>query len=114
MNKLQVIDLFGIIKRTYPSFDSSPQSLEHHAKYLQDFPFETARDHVERHILTERFPPTIADIRGRLGDQMDAQRSKEAAATHLANLDVWGAADTPPPLDYWERGRRLLRGEGNV
>jgi hypothetical protein len=114
VNKLQVIDLFGIIKRTYPSFDSSPQSVDHHAKYLQDFPFETAREHVERHILSDRFPPTIADIRGRLGDQMDAQRSKDAAAAHFANLDAWGAAGSPPPPDYWELGRRLLRGEADA
>lgn len=110
MNKLQVIDLFGLIKRTYPGFDSSPQSVDHFTKYLQDFPIEVARENLEKHILTERFPPTIADIRGRLGDHMEAQRSKDAAAAHFANLDAWSAAGTPPPPDYWERGRRLIRG----
>ncbi|MGI2294145.1 hypothetical protein [Paenibacillus sp. GXUN7292] len=111
MNKLQVIDLFGIIKRSYPGFDASPLNVEHFAKYLQDFPYETACENVEKYILTERFAPTIADIRGKLGDQMDSQRSKDAAAAHFANLDVWGAENIPPPAGYWERGRRLLRGE---
>ncbi|MHA6484497.1 hypothetical protein ACX1C1_21605 [Paenibacillus sp. strain BS8-2] len=114
MNKLQVIDLFSIIKRTYPSFDSSTPSVDHHAKYLHDFSFDAARENVEKHLLSERFPPTIADIRGRLGDQMDAQRSKDAAEAHFANLNIWGAADTSPPPDFWDRGRRILKGEANA
>ncbi|RJX40900.1 hypothetical protein D3P09_02445 [Paenibacillus pinisoli] len=114
MNKLQVIDLFGIIKRSYPGFDASPQNVEHYSKYLQDFPYETAYENVEKYILSERFAPTIADIRGKLGDQMDSQRSKEAAAAHIANLEVWGTDSTPPPANYWERGRQLLRGGANA
>lgn len=111
MNKLQVIDLLAIVKRTYPNFDTSAQSIEHHAKYLKDYPFEVALENVEKHILTERFPPTIADIRGRLGDQMESQRSKATAAEHFARLDAWGANNTPPPEDYWESIKRKLRGE---
>lgn len=114
MNKLQVIDLFRLIKRTYPNFDTSAANVEHYAKYLQDFSFEAAVDHLDKYILTERFPPTIADIRGRLGDQMDAQRSKDAAAAHFANLDTWGAASTPPPEGYWQQVMQKLRGDAGA
>lgn len=111
MKESEVIDLIKIIRQAYPTFDSSAESVRHHFKYLRDFSFEAALENVEKHILTERFPPTIADIRGRLGDQMESQRSKATAAEHFARLDAWGANNTPPPEDYWESIKRKLRGE---
>ncbi|RJX40065.1 hypothetical protein D3P09_11870 [Paenibacillus pinisoli] len=109
MNKLQLIDLFGIIKRTYPSFDISQPSIEHYAKYLQDFPYETACANMEKYMLTERFPPTIADIRGRAGDLKDSERSKAVAAEHMAKLDAWGTG-SHPPSGYWKQVMNNLRG----
>lgn len=114
MTRDDVIEIVAELIENYPSFDDSEANIDRHYKYLHDFSFDAAMKNVQEYIKTNRFPPTIADIRGRLGDQMDAQRSKEAAAAHFANLDAWGAAGSPPPPDYWERGRRLLRGEANV
>ena len=110
MNRLQVIDLFSLIKRTYPGFDASPQNVDHFAKYLLDYPFDAALENVERHIMTERFPPTIADIRGRLGDQLDSQRSKEEAEAFFAQVELWRQNSSPPPDGYWQRVRQQLRG----
>nr|WP_275901159.1 hypothetical protein [Paenibacillus periandrae] len=98
-----------VIKRRYPSFDTSPENVRDHAKYLRDFPFEAALENVEKYILTDRFPPTIADIRGRLGDLQDSQRSKDEAAAFQAKLDQWAADDRPPPNGYWERVRQKLQ-----
>ncbi|MFD2116372.1 hypothetical protein ACFSTH_08195 [Paenibacillus yanchengensis] len=113
MTKNEVILIIAELVENYPNFDSGDENIDRHYKYLSDFPFEAAMQNVQEHIKTNRFPPLIADIRGRLGDQMDGQRSKDATAAHFANLDAWGADGTPPPEGYWEHGRRLLRGEAD-
>lgn len=111
MNRSEVIRIMEVIKRTYPSFDVSAASIDHHFQRLQDFPYEAAAENVERHVLTERFPPVIADIRGRLGDQLDSQRSKADAATYEAQLEVWreSSCTNPPPPGYWDAVRAKLR-----
>ncbi|MBO9609186.1 MAG: hypothetical protein J7639_24745 [Paenibacillaceae bacterium] len=112
MDKAEVIDLLKVIKRNYANFDTSVESIEYHLKRLQDFPFEAAAENVERHILTERFPPVIADIRGRLGDQLDSQRSKAEAAEFEAQLESWriNSSLQPPPSGYWDEVRAKIQG----
>lgn len=107
----QVAELFKIIKRNYPSFDASVEHVKESLKYLEDFPFEAARENVDRHILTEKFPPTIAEIRGRLGDQIESQRSKEATASYFAQIELWKKNASPPPEGMRERIHALLRGD---
>lgn len=107
----EVMLIIAELVENYPSFDDSDENIDRHYKYLSDFPFDAAMQNVQEHIKTNRFPPLIADIRGRLGDQMDAQRSKDAAQDHFAKLDAWIAEGSPPPEGYWERGRKAIRGE---
>lgn len=111
MNKLEVIELLKILKRTYPAVDVSAEGVAHYEKYLLGFPFETARENVEKHIMTDRFPPTIADIRGRLGDQLENQKSKMEAESHIAQMELSHRCNVPPPIGYWEHTRKLIRGE---
>lgn len=110
MNRAEVIDLFIEIKQEYPQFVDSDEEIDRHLKYLKDFPFEAALRNVEKHILTNKWPPGISEIRGSLGEQIERERMKAATAEYFAKLDSWGANSTPPD-GYWERGRRLLRGE---
>ncbi|CAI6087214.1 hypothetical protein [Cohnella sp. JJ-181] len=112
MNRSEVIRIMEVIKRTYPSFDVSAASIDHYAKRLLDFPFDAALENVERHVLTERFPPVLADIRGRLGDQLDSQRSKTEAAAYEAQLEAWrsGSLASPPPPGYWDEVKAKIRG----
>ncbi|AKG36124.1 replicative helicase loader/inhibitor [Paenibacillus durus] len=109
MSKAEVAKLVRAIKANYPGYDSSGENIDRLCRYLKDFPYEAAAKNVRQHILTERFPPNVAEIRGRLGDQLDSQRSKEAAAEHFAQLDAWGADNTPPPEGYWESMKQKLR-----
>jgi Loader and inhibitor of phage G40P. len=109
-----VIEIIAELIENYPSFDDSEDNIDRHYKYLQDFPFEAAMKNVQEYIKTNRFPPTIADIRGRLGDQMDSQRSKDAAAAHFESLDSWSANDEPPPAGYWESMKEKLRGDADA
>ncbi|MEI7027569.1 replicative helicase loader/inhibitor [Paenibacillus sp. y28] len=113
MNRAEVIELFIEIKQEYPNFDDSDEEINRHLKYLQDFPFETAMENVVRHIKTNKWPPGIADIRGRLGDQLESQRSKEQAQAYFAKLDAFEANHAPPPEGYWEALRRRLQGGGH-
>lgn len=114
MKKAEVIDLFIEIKQEYPFFDDSDANIERHLGYLKDFPFDVALSNVRAHIASDsKRAPGIADIRGRLGDQLEAQKSKDAALDHFANLDAWIAGSAPPPEGYWERGRKAIRGEAN-
>jgi len=111
VNKSEVIELLKTLRRTYPVVDTSVEGVEHYYKYLRDFPYATARENIDRYILTEKFPPTIADIRGRLGDQLDSQRSKEEADAYFAQIDLWNRTGSPPPDGYWENVRAKLRGD---
>ncbi|CAM3708313.1 replicative helicase loader/inhibitor [Cohnella lubricantis] len=111
MDRADVIELFIELKTAYPNFDDSDENIDLHFKYLKDFPFGDAMKNVEKHILTERFPPTIADIRGRLGDLADSQRSKEAAESFAAQIELWKRNAAPPPDGYWETMKAKLRGD---
>jgi len=114
MEMAEVISLMKVIKRSYPQFDTSPDSVQHHFKFLRDFPSEVALGNIESHIRTERFPPTIADIRGRLGDRLDSKRSKDETAAYFAQLDEWERNASPPPPGWLDGIRAKLRGEVKV
>jgi len=107
----EVIGLMKVIKRSYPQFDTSAESVNHHFKYLQDFPFGAALDNIESHVRTERWPPTIADIRGRVGDLMDSQRSKAETAAYFAQLDEWERNASPPPAGWADAIKAKLSGD---
>ncbi|QJD87882.1 replicative helicase loader/inhibitor [Cohnella herbarum] len=112
MNRVEVIDLLMEIKEEYPFFDVSDENIERHFRYLKDFPFEAAMRNVEQYIKTDsKKHPGIADIRGRLGDQLDSQRSKEETANYFAQLEASRLCNSPPPTGYWEHMRTLIRGE---
>lgn len=113
MKKADVIELIAELVDNYSNFDGSEENIERHYKYLQDFPFEAAMKNIENHIRTNQYPPTIAEIRGRLGDQLDIQRSKVETAAFETQLEKWSKDNTPPPAGYWEHGRKLLRGDSD-
>ncbi|WP_374019040.1 hypothetical protein ABU162_04635 [Paenibacillus thiaminolyticus] len=108
----EAAELFKIIKRHYPNFDGSVQNVKENFRYLKDFPFEVAIDNVDKHIMTERFPPTIADIRGRLGEQIERNRMKQETDEYFDRLDAWRENAAPPPPGNLERVRALVKGEG--
>lgn len=110
MEKADVKEIVAELVENYPSFDGSDENIDRLYKYLHDFPFAAAMQNVEEHIKTNRFPPTIADIRGRLGDQLESQRSKEAAAAHMAQIELARKCDVPPPIGYWEHLIVVARG----
>lgn len=114
MNKAEVAMLVRAIKANYPGFDSSSENIDRLTGLLRDFPYEVALGNVRQHILTERFPPNVAEIRGRLGEQLERERMREATEQHFENLEAWSAAAKPPPAGYWEEVKRRIRGEADA
>lgn len=113
MELVEVARLYKHIKKHFPFFDGSTEKArEDHERYLKSFPAEVAWANIDQHIKVETVTPGIAHIRGRLGDQIDSQRSKDAAATFESNLQHWQALDEPPPPDYWQQMRKMIKGDG--
>ncbi|CAH1190350.1 hypothetical protein PAECIP111893_00288 [Paenibacillus plantiphilus] len=111
MEVIEIAELYKHIKKHFPFFDASLAKVKEDHKYLKHFPADAARTNIDQHILTETVTPGIAHIRGRLGDQLDSQRSKRQAEEYDAQLNEWSEIDSPPPEGYWERTRKLLRGD---
>ncbi|MFF2016254.1 MULTISPECIES: hypothetical protein [Paenibacillus] len=114
MNKLEVAKLYKEIKKRYANFDASLQAVEEDLGMLHDIPYDVAYSNVRQHIMTSDFPPKISQIRGRLGEQIERERMKEATTQHFQNLDAWSTASKPPPAGYWDDVRRKIRGEANA
>lgn len=103
MNKAEVAKLVRAIKANYPGYDSSGENIDRLCRYLHDFPYEAAVENVRQHILTERFPPNIAEIRGRIGDQIDRDRMREQTREMFDEWDRKAARAVPPPSGLKER-----------
>lgn len=112
MTRDDVYELFEEIKQEYPFFDVSDENIDRHYRYLKDFPLEAAMRNVEQYIKSDsKKHPGIADIRGRLGDQIESQRSKDETASYFAQLEASRMCNVPPPAGYWDHMRTLIRGE---
>lgn len=114
MDKAQVYDLLIEIKENYPNFDVSPENVDRHLKYLHDFSFEAAMQNVDEHVKTGKYYPNIAEIRGRLGEQIEREQMKVLTEQHFANLDTWSTNSKPPPEGYWDDVKRKIRGKANA
>lgn len=102
MNRVEVIELFIEIKQEYSNFDDSDDEIDRHLRYLKDFPYQTALENVEQHIQTSKWPPGIAEIRGRLGEQLERQRMREETQAYFAKLELWKRTAVPPPAGMRE------------
>ncbi|KAF6569059.1 hypothetical protein G9G53_22465 [Paenibacillus sp. EKM206P] len=109
MNRADVMRLFIVISESYPAFDISPENEERHLKYLRDIPFEVAIQNVEQHIMTNKFYPTIAEIRGRLGEQIERDRLRAETAGYFAEREAARERACPPPPGWKEAILERLR-----
>ncbi|NUU73991.1 replicative helicase loader/inhibitor [Paenibacillus xylanilyticus] len=103
MDKAEVLDLLIEIKENYPQFDVSEENIDRHMKYLHDFPFEAARQNLQEHVRTGKWPPNIAEIRGNMGDQEARQREIDETQAYLRQREANRAKATLPPPG-WKDG----------
>lgn len=62
MTREEVIQVFKVIAYAYSQFEVSSEKVDVWHKFLKDQNPATVMMKVERHIATEKFPPTIAEI----------------------------------------------------
>ena len=65
MNKQNVYDLFTFLTNVYPTFDYDQEKLNTWQSLLKDQNPASVMKLAEKHALTNKFPPTIAELRGR-------------------------------------------------
>jgi hypothetical protein len=102
VERAEVFDLLIEIKENYPVFDVSDENVDRHYKFLHDFPYEVAVQNVDQHIMTNKFPPTIAEIRGRLGEQIERDRMRAETAEYFAEREAAREKACPPPPGWKE------------
>lgn len=108
MEITEVARLYKQIKRHYASFDGSVEAVKEDHPYLKDVTFEDAQRNVDKHILTQKFPPVIAEIRGTVQVQSD-RYVPSAAETKLLQDTMPVINETPPTEEQLERVRQLGR-----
>lgn len=62
MERTQVIELFKSIKLAYPTFDVSTEKVNLWHDLMQDMPYEVVNRRLKQHILSNEYPPKIAEI----------------------------------------------------
>lgn len=109
MEKIEIARLYRKIKRYYPAFDASIEAVEDAHKYLKDVPFDLADENVDRHIMTEKFPPTIAEIRAGYQDMESSVPGVAETRRMLAEIDKLRERAVPMPDYVREELKKLVR-----
>lgn len=63
MDRKQVIEVFKLLKSVYPNFDVSTEKVDIWTRLLKDQNPAIVMKNAERYVLTQKYPPTIADLR---------------------------------------------------
>lgn len=111
MERLQLAEIFKTIRKSYPNFDGSKENLDHYHKYLKDLPYEVAVVNVDQHIIREKWPPTIAEIRYGYEEPLaKLVPSVEDTQEQFKQLEEWKAQAVPMPDHLRKELNRLVRG----
>ncbi|WP_375104621.1 hypothetical protein ACDZ28_10640 [Paenibacillus sp. RS8] len=102
MERAQVIELLCIIAEEHSQIDTSEDEEIRLHKSLKDFPFDVACENVRQHMLTNPWPPKIAQIRGGAGDLRDKGLLKDQTSEYFAERDRSRAAAKPVPPGWKE------------
>lgn len=102
MRRAQVIDLLCKIAEEYGQVDTSDPEINRLYENLKDFPFDVACENVRQHMLTNPWPPKLAQIRGGAGDLRDQRKLKDQTAEYFMERDKARAAAKPMPAGWKE------------
>ncbi|MEK3945011.1 replicative helicase loader/inhibitor [Paenibacillus sp. FSL H3-0310] len=108
MKRAEVIELLVRIAEEYSQVDTSDSEIDRLYEHLKDFPFDVASENVRQHILTNTYPPKIAQIRGKHGDLKEHTREKLEAAHFLAEMEAAQADIISPPPGWKEKINGIL------
>lgn len=62
MTKKEVVDLLTKIKTAYERFEITPEKIDLWCEFLADHDTDKVNTCLNRHIASEKFAPTIADV----------------------------------------------------
>lgn len=63
MERKQVIEVFKLLNNVYPNFEVSTEKVDIWTKLLRGQNPAIIMRNAEQYVLTQKFPPTIADLR---------------------------------------------------
>ena len=109
MNESEVRKLFLIIENTYHGFSYDDMKVAIWLDLLRDVPFELAQRNLRKHIMTEKFPPTVAELSRK--PEHDGPYIPGAEETRLmleARDKEWSKA-VPMPSGLKEKVKELVR-----
>ena len=108
------VDDFKIVvrglKAAYPRDNFIPNEYTFNLWYkaLSDFDYVTLNKAAQAHMMTEKFPPTIADIR-RLACDMVLPTDRIAAEEWERLMKALGQAGRPDAVEYWQKLPEVTR-----
>lgn len=90
--------LVKVVKSAYPNQTFCPDnySLELYYRMLHDIPYETLNLAVQRHIATNRYPPSISELRGCMAQKTDWSEGWEEVKR---SMRLYGAPREKEALD---------------
>lgn len=88
MNKSEVGELFKAIKYIFPNFEAGLEKITFWHDLLSDVPFDTALLNLKRHAKTDKFPPTIAELIGRVDTSGQYVPGVEETRAYLAEKEA--------------------------
>ncbi|WP_246183695.1 replicative helicase loader/inhibitor [Paenibacillus methanolicus] len=99
---MQTIQLLGVVSTAYPLMpELTNEQIELWVFMLADIPFSQAQANLKQHILTSRFPPTIADVSGvESGVTVDYEQLRLETAARFAEMDRWEQVALPACPDH--------------
>ena len=98
------------LKAAYPRDNFIPNEYTFNILYsaLHDFDYVTLHKAAQAYIMTEKFPPTIADIR-RLACDMVLPADQIAAEEWQRLMKALGQAGRPDAVEYWQKLPEVTR-----
>lgn len=113
MTRAEVVELFKAITLSYPAFrlpdELAKDQVLHWYEHLKDVPFEAAMENLREHIRTERFPPTISDIRRGYSEEKSTVPGAEETRQWLREVDRMRERAVPMPEHVRKELRRIVR-----
>lgn len=112
MNKAETAMLFKVIKRAYPHFDIGVENVLFWQSHLDKISLTTARNNLNLHISTEKFPPTIAEISRPLEQPITSNYHNQLrieSSEFITTLEHSRNNAVPPPESAKERMREIAR-----
>jgi hypothetical protein len=98
MTEEQTVKILALIATAYPNFNLTDERVDLWHEFMRKFPFEKGLLHLKRHIETNSFPPTIADILKKDPSQfVDYEKLKLETANRLERMDAWENKAIPYP-----------------